>query len=116
MGIVLDQSECEEVRSLYANPRLFRSRVDMTRFRFGRGEYQYFGYPLPSLIAVLRETLYRCLFETANDWMAALSLRADFPGDLNGFLEHCRERGQNRPTPLILRYRWGEFNCLHQDL
>lgn len=116
LGTVLTQAECEELRSLYAKPELFRSRVDMARFRFGQGEYQYFAYPLPSLVAELREPLYRQLAETANDWMAALSLTGEFPDDLSGFLKRCRARGQARPTPLLLRYRAGDYNCLHQDV
>ena len=88
----------------------------MARYRFGRGEYQYFASPLPDLVAELRENLYRLLADCANQWMAALSLPGDYPASLGGFLERCHERGQNRPTPLLLHYRAGDFNCLHQDL
>ncbi len=116
MGTVLTQAECKELRSLYAKPEFFRSRVDMARFRFGQGEYQYFAYPLPALVAQLRESLYPCLADTANDWMAALSLTGEFPGELSSFLKRCRARSQNRPTPLLLHYRAGDFNCLHQDV
>jgi hypothetical protein len=116
LGTILSQAECEEMRSLYSNPALFRSRVDMARHRFGRGEYQYFAYPLPALVAELRESLYRCLAGTANEWMSALSLTGEFPADLGSFLAHCHARGQERPTPLILRYRAGDYNCLHQDV
>jgi hypothetical protein len=116
LGQILSRPECEKVRALYANPALFRSRIDMARFRFGRGEYQYFAYPLPPLVAELRESLYRRLAGPANDWMAALSLPGKFPQELNEFLAHCHARGQKRPTPLLLRYTTGDFNCLHQDL
>jgi uncharacterized protein len=113
---VLDRAECQALRALYPNPALFRSRIDMARFRFGRGEYQYFAYPLPRVVAELRESLYHCLAPTANEWMATLSLKSDFPSELNDFLAHCHSRGQKRPTPLLLHYVAGDFNCLHQDL
>jgi uncharacterized protein len=116
LGVVLSRAECEELRALYHKPEMFRSRIDMARFRFGRGEYQYFAYPLPALVARLREALYRQLADTANLWREALSLRGEFPGELNSFLARCRARKQSRPTPLLLRYRAGDFNCLHQDL
>jgi uncharacterized protein len=116
LGKILEQDQCEQLRALYANSQLFRSRIDMARFRFGQGEYQYFSYPLPPLVAELRESLYRCLTGTANDWMAALSLPGMFPADLSDFLAHCHSRGQKRPTPLLLHYTAGDFNCLHQDL
>ena len=88
----------------------------MARHRFGRGEYKYFAYPLPALVEELRQALYVCLAGCANDWMEALSRSGEFPDDLMSFLERCHERGQERPTPLLLRYRVGDFNCLHQDL
>jgi uncharacterized protein len=116
IGAVLSRSECEDLRSLYAKPELFRSRIDMARFRFGRGEYQYFADPIPPLVAELRESLYGHLHAVANEWMAALSLRAEFPEDFGAFLTRCHARGQTRPTPLLLRYRAGDYNCMHQDL
>lgn len=116
LGILLDQRHSENLRSLYAKPELFRSRIDMARYRFGRGEYQYFTYPLPPLIEELRRDLYRQLADTATQWMAALSLPQEYPGDLLTFLTHCHTAGQTRPTPLLLRYQTGDFNCLHQDL
>lgn len=116
LGRILERQECEQLRSLYSNATLFRSRVDMARFRFGRGEYQYFAYPLPALVEQVRQALYTELVETANEWIAALSLAQKFPEDLASFLEQCHKRGQKRPTPLMLRYREGDFNCLHQDL
>ena len=115
-GPLLSRAECESLRSLYGDDGVFRSRVDMARHRFGRGEYKYFSYPLPPLVAELRGALYAGLFETANDWMAALSLSSNYPPELGRFLEHCREHGQSRPTPLMLRYKAGDYNCLHQDL
>ncbi|HEY6250645.1 MAG TPA: 2OG-Fe(II) oxygenase [Candidatus Angelobacter sp.] len=116
LGRLLQRAQCEELRSLYTKRDLFRSRIDMARFRFGQGEYQYFSYPLPPLVAELRRALYRPLAGTANEWMAALSLKGKFPAELNEFLSQCYDRGQKRPTPLMLHYRAGDFNCLHQDL
>lgn len=116
LGRLLNQKQCEETRALYANSSLFRSRIDMARFRFGRGEYQYLAYPLPPLVAELREALYRQLAGTANEWMQALSLKGAFPAELSDFLTQCHSRGQKRPTPLLLHYVSGDFNCLHQDL
>ena len=101
---------------MYADATLFRSRIDMQRYRFGRGEYQYFAYPLPPVIAKLRTKLYRLLAPVARDWMAALSLDGDYPPSLDPFLERCHAAGQCRPTPLILRYGPGDYNCLHQDI
>lgn len=116
LGNLLSRAECEELRSLYPNPALFRSRVEMERYRFGRGEYQYFAYPLPSLVAELRAAVYPFLVDTANEWMKSLSLAGDFPAELGRFLEHCHANGQMKPTPLVLRYRSGDYNCLHQDI
>jgi uncharacterized protein len=112
----LSRTECEDLRSLYKKTELFRSRIDMERFRFGRGEYQYFADPVPPFVAELRESLYSHLYLTANEWMKALSLRGDFPDDFGAFLKQCHDQGQIRPTPLLLRYREGDYNCLHQDL
>jgi hypothetical protein len=116
LGTLLNQGECENVRTLYAQPELFRSRIDMARYRFGRGEYQYFSYPLPSLIEKLRRELYGQLVSTAREWTAALSREQEYPDQLACFLEQCKSAGQNRPTPLLLHYQAGDFNCLHQDL
>jgi len=116
IGTALSRDECEELRSLYSNPELFRSRINMERFRFGRGEYQYFADPIPALVAELRESLYGHLYSIANEWMEVLSLTGDFPVDLGDFLKRCHAHGQRRPTPLLLRYRAGDYNCLHQDL
>jgi hypothetical protein len=116
LGPLLEKSECEELCSLYVRPELFRSRIEMERLRFGKGEYQYFAYPLPPIVAKLREALYTPLAPIANKWMQALELKGDFPGELDGFLKKCHTHGQKRPTPLVLRYRAGDYNCLHQDV
>ena len=116
LGKVLSEAECHQLRALYDKPELFRSRIDMARYRFGKGEYQYFASPLPALVADLRRALYRQLAGVANAWMEALSLAGDFPPELDPFLDRCHARDQTRPTPLLLRYRTGDFNCLHQDL
>ena len=116
LGLLLDQQQCEATRALYAQPELFRSRIDMARYRFGRGEYQYFSYPLPAHIAELRGRLYAQLAGVATEWMSALSKPREYPADLAAFLEQCHAAGQTRPTPLLLRYGAQDFNCLHQDL
>jgi hypothetical protein len=116
LGTLLSPSECRTIRDLYANPERFRSRIDMARYRFGKGEYQYFRYPLPRMVAQLREALYPPLRAIANPWMAALALESGFPPRLTTFLTQCAVHGQNRPTPLLLRYTPGDFNCLHQDI
>jgi uncharacterized protein len=116
LGILLNERECEGIRFLYAQPERFRSRIDMARYRFGRGEYQYFQYPLPEKIDALRRKLYGQLVSTAREWTAALSRQQEYPDELACFLEQCAAAGQARPTPLLLRYQAGDFNCLHQDL
>lgn len=116
LGSLLAPADCVALRALYAGPEHFRSRIDMARYRFGKGEYQYFRYPLPQIVARLREALYAPLRAIANPWMAALGLEGGFPPKLATFLAQCARRGQNRPTPLLLRYRGGDFNCLHQDV
>lgn len=116
LGTVLDQNQSEALRSMYEETDLFRSRIDMVRYRFGRGEYQYFGYPLPPVVDELRREWYGQLASAATEWMAALSLPLPYPPDLDRFIEQCHAAGQTRPTPLMLRYRAGDFNCLHQDL
>ena len=116
LGTLLCPAQCEDVRSLYQNGDLFRSRIDMARYRFGRGEYQYFAYPLPELVATLRQELYGRLVDTAVEWMKALGLPQDYPPTLEEFLKTCHAAGLQRPTPLMLRYESGDFNCLHQDL
>ena len=116
LGQLLTPRECEQTRDLYSQPDLFRTRIDMARYRFGRGEYQYFRYPLPARIDQLRRELYRTLCTIAVEWMSALSKPRDYPQELDAFLDECHAAGQQRPTPLLLKYGAGDYNCLHQDL
>ena len=113
---LLTPSECEGVAALYDEPRRFRSRVVMARHGFGRGEYQYFAYPLPDPIEQLRTALYPRLVAVANRWHAAMGIATRFPATHVDFLDRCHAAGQVRPTPLMLRYGAGDYNCLHQDL
>jgi len=113
---LLNPAQCEAMAGLYAQAEGFRSRVVMERHGYGRGEYRYFAYPLPSLVAQLREQWYARLAPIANRWQAALGLETRFPADHAEFLQRCHAAGQTRPTPLLLQYREGDYNCLHQDL
>ena len=115
-GPLLTVDECEALVALYGNDRLFRSRIDMKRFRFGEGEYKYFTYPLPPLVQTLRETIYPRLAVIANAWATALGQPDIFPSNHAELLAVCRRKGQTKPTPLLLRYSAGDYNCLHQDL
>ena len=112
---VLDAAECGALAAEFDDGR-FRSRVDMRRHRFGEGEYKYFDAPLPPLIDTARHALYPPLAELANAWAQRLGEPAGYPEDLDAFLERCHRAGQRRPTPLILRYREGGHNTLHQDI
>ncbi len=107
---------CEAMADLYDHPAAFRSRVVMGRHGFGRGEYQYFRYPLPEPLATLRASLYSALAPVANRWHEMLGLASRFPAVHAEFLARCHGVGQQRATPLLLRYQAGDFNCLHQDL
>jgi len=113
---ILTPSECADLRVLYADATRFRSRVDMARYRFGVGEYKYFADPLPQAVQEMRERAYPPLAAIANRWEAALKTRVRHPPDLAGLLALCARRGQKKPTPLLLRYDAGGYNCLHQDL
>jgi uncharacterized protein len=116
LGRLLDPETCHTISGWYDDDSLFRIRIDMARYRFGQGEYKYFAYPLPGIVADLRESLYRGLFAIACEWMRDLGQLNEFPPDLRSFLRHCHSGGQKRPTPILLRYRAGDYNCLHQDL
>lgn len=113
---LLSPEECRAVASLYPGDAPFRSRVVMARHGFGRGEYKYFSYPLPDLIADLRPQLYARLVDTANRWNQTMGIDIAYPADHTAFLERCHAAGQSRPTPLLLQYDEGDYNCLHQDL
>ncbi|HVG90971.1 MAG TPA: 2OG-Fe(II) oxygenase [Alphaproteobacteria bacterium] len=115
-GEVLTMQECDELRALYSNDNLFRSRVVMARHRFGLGEYKYFAYPLPDFVTELRERLYARLAAVANDWESKLGGKSHYPNTHQEFIKLCHAGGQIRPTPLMLRYESGGYNCLHQDL
>lgn len=113
---LVSASHCTELRALYDDAARFRSRVEMERFRFGVGEYKYFAAPLPELVRRLRHELYPHLAPIANRWMATLREKVRYPGALDEFLERCHRAGQRRPTPLLLSYTAGGYNCLHQDI
>ena len=112
----LSPDECDEIRSLYEKENLFRSQVVMERHGFGRGEYRYFRYPLPGLIATLRTLVYPHLVPIANRWNEAMGINVRFPVKHADFIDRCHQAGQDKPTPLVLKYGTGDYNCLHQDL
>ncbi|MBI3434925.1 MAG: 2OG-Fe(II) oxygenase [Proteobacteria bacterium] len=113
---LLSPEECREIAGLYAQDAGFRSRVVMARHGFGRGEYRYFAYPLPALVSKLRATLYPRLVPLANRWNAAMGIKVRYPAKHADFIARCHAAGQSRPTPLLLQYDPGDYNCLHQDL
>jgi uncharacterized protein len=113
---LLEPDECATLIDSYAHDRLFRSTIVMARHGFGAGEYRYFAYPLPGPLAALRAALYASLAPIANRWNEALEIDSRYPPDHEAYLDRCHRAGQTRPTPLILRYRTGDYNCLHQDL
>ena len=111
----LDASQCREMAAAY-DLGVFRSRIIMERHGFGRGEYRYFAYPLPPLFASLRALFYARLAPIANRWNERLGIETRYPAQHAEFLARCHVAGQTRPTPLLLRYGPGDYNCLHQDL
>jgi len=113
---VLSPNECQTVAGLYSHDELFRSRIVMARHGFGRGEYKYFRYPLPTLIANLRTAVYPRLVPVANRWNASLRVSQRFPESHAEYIEICHRAGQTKPTPLVLHYETSDYNCLHQDL
>lgn len=113
---LLTPDQCRAVAALYPDDANFRSRIVMGRHGFGRGEYKYFSYPLPDLIAQLRPALYAYLQGVANRWNEAMGIDIRYPQEHAAFLKRCHEAGQPRPTPLLLQYEAGDYNCLHQDL
>jgi uncharacterized protein len=113
---LLSPSECRVLVELYRDDSGFRSRVVMGRHGFGQGEYKYFSYPLPELVQALRTSLYPRLVPIANRWSEAMGLEVRYPASHQEFLARCHDAGQERPTPLLLQYGAGDYNCLHQDL
>jgi uncharacterized protein len=113
---LLTVEECRALAALYPDDAIFRSRIVMGRHGFGRGEYKYFAYPLPHPIAALRPELYARLHGIANRWNEAMGIDIRYPESHEAFLARCHDAGQLRPTPLLLQYGEGDYNCLHQDL
>ena len=114
---VLTKKTCEEITAYYADDQCFRSRIEMSRYSFGQGEYKYFNYPLPRIVQQLRSSIYPYLAPLANEWAARLGSKMPrYPEKLPDFIDQCHRAGQKRPTPLLLKYGGGDYNCLHQDL
>lgn len=113
---LLSPKECQSLASLYPCDEMFRSRIVMSRHGFGRGEYQYFRYPLPGLIEQLRRAVYPHLVPIANRWNTAMGIEVSYPATHAEFLARCHQAGQDKSTPLILKYEADDYNCLHQDL
>ena len=113
---ILSSSECDAIRSVYEDKNRFRSQIIMERHGFGRGEYRYFSYPLPDLINTMRTSLYPHLVQIANRWNEAMRIDVRYPAKHADFIQRCHEAGQDKPTPLLLKYGPDDYNCLHQDL
>jgi uncharacterized protein len=113
---LLTERECKEIATLYARDEHFRSHVHMARHGFGKGEYKYFRYPLPQVVAELRTTLYPQVAPIANAWNERMKIESRYPDKHADYLKVCHAAGQKRPTPLLLQYAQSDFNCLHQDL
>jgi len=113
---VLTKTECLDLAEMYSSATKFRSHIIMSRYRFGRGDYKYFEYPLPPVVQELREHSYSYLATLANEWNKALGKSDTFPEHHSAFIKICEEAGQTRATPLVLHYEAGDFNCLHQDI
>jgi len=116
LGRLLTADECEAIAALYEDDRPFRSRVVMASHGFGRGEYKYFAYPLPDIVADLRRAIYPNLAPIANRWNQSMGIDVRYPDAHADFIARCHKAGQTRPTPLLLQYATGDYNALHQDL
>jgi uncharacterized protein len=113
---VLTPEECRSLAGMYGEDKRFRSRIVMARHGFGRGEYKYWAYPLPDTVAALRSALYQQLSSVANHWNTIMGIDVRYPAEHEEYLARCHRAGQTKPTPLLLRYVEGDYNCLHQDL
>jgi hypothetical protein len=116
IGPLLTPAQCRAIAGLYGSEAPFRSRIVMARHGFGRGEYKYFTYPLPPVVAALRDALYPPLAAIANRWAERMGLAQRFPAEHAEYIDRCHAAGQTRPTPLLLQYEAGDYNCLHQDV
>jgi uncharacterized protein len=113
---VLTSGECRSLAGMYSEEKPFRTRILMAQHGFGRGEYKYFAYPLPEIVATLREAFYAQLFELANRWNEIMGIDVSYPAEHEEYLARCHRAGQTKPTPLLLQYGEGDYNCLHQDV